>query len=492
LSDRAELAPASFAAEGSVSRVDAKPRRVLADWPLARMLNFGAATLPLSVLSLAMGIAVQPYIAQNLGVGLITISLAFTIVRMLDLGVDLGLAIVMDRTKTRLGRYRVWMVAGTPILMLGVYQLFMAHKGIGLVYLVIWLLVYALGSSIVGLSRSAWSATLVTRYHHRSVFYGVLTAIGVLGNLIVIVMAVLNGSFHVGSLNTVQLMGWTILVLLPLGLGLTAAFTPEPISVDAPVNRFPLRDYWEVMKKPEVLRLFISSFSLTLGPGWMSNLYLFFFIASRGFTEPQAYLLLGFYIMGGLVGAPLIGMVGARFSKHRTMIAATIGYSLGLCTIVITPKANVLAGIPVMLWCGFMGVGFDLMTSAMMADVGDQIRLEQGKERMALLFAVTGLAAKLAAAGALAISYPLLAAVGYIPTLAGHNTPAALDGLTAVFIIGPIFWVALGGLCFLGWKLDAAKHADIRMKLEARDAILAASSLTEEAQFMVAETEAAT
>jgi len=77
------------------------------------MLNFGAATLPLSVLSLAMGIAVQPYIAQNLGVGLITISLAFTIVRMLDLGVDLGLAIVMDRTKTRLGRYRVWMVAGT-------------------------------------------------------------------------------------------------------------------------------------------------------------------------------------------------------------------------------------------------------------------------------------------------------------------------------------------------------------------------------------------
>jgi Na+/melibiose symporter-like transporter len=478
LTDRAESVRANYAAAGAVRRGAGKARDTLAALPFARMLNFGAATLPLSALALAMAISVQPYIAQNLGVGLITISLAFTIVRLLDLGVDVGLAIGMDRTKTRLGRYRIWMVAGTPILMLAVYQLFMAHKGIGLVYLVVWVFVYALGNSMVNLSRSAWSATLITRYDHRSVFYGVLTAIGVLGNLIVIATAVLSGNLHVGSLNTVQLMGWTILALLPLGMGLTAFFTPEPISVDMPIKRFPLRDYWEVMKKPEVLRLFISSFALTLGPGWMSNLYLFFFIAARGFTEPQAYFLLGFYIMGGLVGAPLIGMIGARFSKHRTMIAATIGYSLGLCTIVFTPKANVVAGIPVMLWCGFMGVGFDLMTSAMMADVGDQIRLEQGKERMALLFAVTGLAGKLAAAGALAISYPLLAAVGYIPTLAGHNTPAAIDGLSAVFIIGPIFWVALGGLCFLGWKLDAVKHARIRNELEARDAVLAASEAT--------------
>jgi glycoside/pentoside/hexuronide:cation symporter, GPH family len=120
-----------------------------------------------------------------------------------------------------------------------------------------------------------------------------------------------------------------------------------------------------------------------------------------------------------------------------------------------------------------MANGFDLMTGAMMADVGDQVRLEQGKERMALLYAVTGLAGKLAAAGAVIIAYPLLAAIGYQPTLGAHNTPAALNGLTLVFITGPIFWVVLGGLCFLGWKLDAHKHATIREELEARDAMLA-------------------
>jgi Na+/melibiose symporter-like transporter len=109
------------------------------------------------------------------------------------------------------------------------------------------------------------------------------------------------------------------------------------------------------------------------------------------------------------------------------------------------------------------------------------VRLEQGKERMALLYAVTGLAAKLAAAGAVIIAYPLLAAIGYQPTLGMHNSQAALDGLTVVFITGPIFWCVAGGLCFLGWKLDATKHASIREELEARDELLAQQSAMDNA-----------
>jgi Na+/melibiose symporter-like transporter len=197
---------------------------------------------------------------------------------------------------------------------------------------------------------------------------------------------------------------------------------------------------------------------------------------ARGFSESQASLLLIFYVAAGVISAPFVGLIGSRFTKHRTMIASTILYSIGLCTVTIVPKANLLAALPVMLWCGASAIGFDLMTSAMMADVGDQVRLEQGKERMALLFALTGLAAKLSAAAAVLIAYPLLQWAGYQPKTGAHNTPAAIDHLQAIFIIGPIFWVMLGGICFLGWKLDAAKHASIRAELDARDALLAQQS----------------
>ena len=443
--------------------------------PLRTMLAFSAGEPPLNALGTAMAISVQPYFAQDLGVGLIPIAAAFTIVRALDFGVDPVLAVMMDATRTPIGRYRAWMLAGTPILLVSVWMLFMAHRGIGMTYLVVWLLIYALGSSIVGLARGAWSANLVTRYDQRSRFYGYLGFIGVTGALIVLetptVSALIPGHMHLP--NNVQLMGWVILIMTPIGFAINALLVPEPINVDAAKDRFSFRDYWAICKKPDVLRLFVSAFALTLGPGWMGNLYVFFFVAARGFTEPQAYSLLFIYILAGVVAAPVIGWLGGRFGKHRVMMASTVLYSLGLCTVTLAPKADLLLAVPVMVWCGLMANGFGLMTSAIMADVGDEVRLEQGKERMALLFAVTGLAGKLAAAGALAISYPLLVMVGYDPKLAGHNTPAALDGLTLIFIVGPIFWVILGGLCFIGWRLDARRHAQIRSELEARDAMLA-------------------
>jgi Na+/melibiose symporter-like transporter len=47
-----------------------------------------------------------------------------------------------------------------------------------------------------------------------------------------------------------------------------------------------------------------------------------------------------------------------------------------------------------------------------------------------------------------------------------------LSGLQWVFLSGPIVFVMLGGLCVVGWKLDADRHAGVRAKLDARDAAL--------------------
>lgn len=449
---------------------------------LRTILGFAAGSLPLSAVGTAMGISVQPYYAQDLGLGLIPLAIAFFIVRIVDSFVDPALAVAMDSTRTPIGRYRPWMLVGMPVLMLAVYQLFMARHGVGMGYVMLWYFVFALGTSTIGLSRGAWSANLITRYDQRARFYGYLGFISVIGTLVVLGTPVVSGTidklFHIKARpNDVQLMGWTVLAFIPIGTLITAFFVREPITVDASAHRLKWSDFRDILKKPEVIRLSISQFALTLSPGWMGNLYIFFFTAARKFTQPQAYLLLILYVLAGVFGAPLIGYLGGRFGKHRMMIAATIGYSVGLCTVVIAPTGDTPLGliiaVPIMIWCGFMGNGFDLMTGAMMADVGDQVRLEQGKERMAVLFAMTGLAAKWAGAGALIISYPLLAWIGFQPPLGAHNTPAALSGLSIVFIVGPIFWCVVGGLCFLGWKLDATKHASIRAELEARDALIA-------------------
>ena len=66
---------------------------------------------------------------------------------------------------------------------------------------------------------------------------------------------------------------------------MAAFLVPEQINPDAPTARAPLRDYLDLIKRPEVIRLFVMSLGTNLGPGWMANLYIFFFTLARGFTD---------------------------------------------------------------------------------------------------------------------------------------------------------------------------------------------------------------
>ena len=140
------------------------------------ILAFAASSVPLGGLGIGFAIYLQPYLASRLGVPLMVVAGSLFTVRMLDFGIDVALGLVMDRFRSRWGRYRVWFVAGAPILMIGIYMLFMAKPGIDQVYLVGWLFIYYLGQSILGLAHAAWAATLVTTYNERSRVFGLATA----------------------------------------------------------------------------------------------------------------------------------------------------------------------------------------------------------------------------------------------------------------------------------------------------------------------------
>lgn len=442
---------------------------------LRAILIYSLGAMPTWALSLAILVYLSPYFASHLGVPLTAVAAAFGIVRILDFFIDPLLGMVMDRTRTRLGRYRLWQIVGAPILMVAVYRLFMAPFGIGRTYLVGWLLVLYLGISILDLSRSAWNATLATQYHERSRLFGIAAAVGVLGGVAVLLVPIVGARLLPAGAPSVPLMGWFILALTPLTIGVATALTPERVNVDLHTDHFPLRDYWALVRRPALIRLFLAQLFVSLGPNWMSAMYLFFFTQSRGFTAAQASSLLLVYIFAGVLGAPATGYLARRIGKHRALMVTTTAFSLGLSTAMLFPRGNVLAVLPMMFWCGFMASGFALMIGAMAADFGDEIRLDQGRERISLIYAMISFATKVAGAVSIILTYSALAAVGYHPAEGAVNTPAAIHGLEAIFLIGPIFFVMLGGACFIGWKLDARRHGDIRNRLDARDAQVAAA-----------------
>ena len=439
--------------------------------PLWRAVVFALAGLPVGALAAALLIYLPPHLATQLGVPLAVVGGVWATVRLIDIGVDPILGMLMDRTHTRIGRYRPWMLAGAPLFMLGGALLFFAPVGIGKTYLVGSLLILYVAMSILSLAHPAWGAKLARTYNERSRIFGVMAAVSILALLVVLSIPVIAAKLGMGDAGAVHAMGWFLMGLTPLAIGATLLFTPEAATRQTGKgHQFRLADVGLVLSKPNLLRLYAAQVAMALGPGWMSSLYLFFARDYMGFTTAEASILLLFYVTAGLAGAPTTAWLATRIGKHRAVMTMAVAYSLGLLTVLTPPKGVILFSVPVMLWCGFAGSGFELTIRSMLADVADEVRLDHGRDRLSLIYSLNTAAAKVASAMAIVITFPLLERLGYVPKLGHANTPEAIRGLGFTFVSGPIAFVILGAVFMIGWKLTAERHAQIRMALEARDA----------------------
>ncbi|MDO8409941.1 MAG: MFS transporter [Phenylobacterium sp.] len=437
---------------------------------LSTILAFACTSLPLSALTIAMSVYLPRHFASEIGISLLAVGSAFALVRMIDIPLDPLLGMAMDRTRTRFGRYRLWTMIGAPILMLAIFMLFISPSG-GVGGLIFWLLILYVGTSILHLSHAAWAATLAPRYNDRSRVFAIMTAVGVMGALLVLLMPFIVAALGMPESEGVPAMGWFVMILTPLAVWLVVSLTPEKISPDVPgQQKFQLKEYWRLIARPSMGRIVLADLCLSLGPGWMSALYLFFFTDSRGFTTSQASALLAVYIVAGFGGAPLLGRLAMRIGKHRAVMVATTGYAAALVALPFLPKGDMMIGAFQMFTAGFLAAGFQVLTRAMTADVADEVRLEQGKERSGLLYAITTLTSKISGAFAVFLTFTVLDRVGYNATDGAANSAEAVRGLELAFLIGPIFFVALGGLCFIGYKLGEERHSEIRRELDERDA----------------------
>ena len=445
---------------------------------LLGVLAFACAYMPFAALQLSAAVQLPPLFASQLGLGLAA-GAAFGVVRLIDIPVDPALGLFMDKTRTPIGRYRPWMMGGVPILMLALYMLYQAPPGVSEGYLVTWLLVLYLGMSILLVAGNAWASTLATHYKERSRIFGAMLAMGVIGTITCLLVPVVFEQTHRAELSGMRAVGWFLLVLAPVAVGIALLRTPERVVKEAPGRRFGMADYFSLLSRGNVLRILAADFCVTMSPGWMAALYYFYYRQSREVSLSASSLLLALYILAGLVGGPATAWLGNRISKHRALIVSTTVYSVLLIAIPVLPRGNAgFYALPMFL-LGAMATGFVVMIRAITADVGDELRLEGGRDLIGLLYAMTSATTKAAGALAIFVSFALLNSIGFDVKPHAVNGPGQIHALDLIFVIGPVAFAMLGGAAFLGYKLTADRHADIRRQLDERDAVYAESPITQ-------------
>src|SRR5579864_5805145 len=100
-------------------------------WP--RLFAFALPGLPVGALAVALSVYLPRYYASHIGLSLAAVGAAFGIVRLVDMCFDPVIGVVMDHTRTRLGRYRIWLLSAAPLLGVPVYMLFLAPTGVSII-----------------------------------------------------------------------------------------------------------------------------------------------------------------------------------------------------------------------------------------------------------------------------------------------------------------------------------------------------------------------
>ncbi len=446
---------------------------------LPTLFAFALPGMPLAGIALVMLVYLPRYYV-SLGAGFAAVTSAIFLVRILDVWLDPFLGIAMGRTRTPIGRYRPWLMAGAPVTMLGIYMLLAPRGPVGIPYMVLWMLVTYAGASVLNLSVAAWSAVLATSYHERSRVLGVTQGLAVVGSAGLLLLPVFtHGAIVLGKAASMPAVALILVVVLPVAVIACAALTPEAVGPAPRASGFSLKDFWLALSRPTMRRVVAADLALTLGPGTTGPLYVYFFHDAKGFGIAEVGYLLIFYIGAGLLGSPFWGRVARRIGKHRAVQVACVAYGVSQTILMATPRVwpghtpvDLIPTIAGMIAVGFCASAFLLLIRAMVADVVDEVRLETGRDLTSLMFSMVTTTTKIGSVITVVVVFPILGLVGYNGKEGAVNTHAAIFGLEMCYLFAPIILVFVGGAMFFGYTLDARRHDSIRAELEARAAIV--------------------
>lgn len=423
---------------------------------------YGLPGLPMAALGLPLFIYLPTFYAADLGLSLTAVGAVLLLARLWDGVTDPAIGVLSDRTQSRWGRRRPWMIAGLPVTLLAMWMLFVPPQGAGIAHLLAWSMLLYLGWTMISLPHSAWGAELSPDYHERSRITASRELFVVLGTLIA---AGLPALVEGGNAAVLKALALALLVALPLTILLACAAVGEPPRPVLRISNWRLATRVLVANRP--FRRLIAAYLLNgIANGLPATLVLLF--ATQVLQLGQlSGLFLTVYFGCGILSIPVWIAASRKLEKHRAWCTAMLLNCLFFAPVPLLGAGDMAGFLAICVLTGLC-LGADLaLPPSMQADVVDIDTAQSGAHRAGLYFALWGVATKLALALAVGIAFPILDLFGFQAASGNANDPAALTALAALYAIAPILFKLAAIALMWGYPVGAAEHAALKRRIAA-------------------------
>lgn len=408
--------------------------------PIREKLAYGLGDFASNLIFATLSAFLMFYYTDIFGLSAAVVGTLLFVARAADAVWDLYLGTLVDRTQTRWGQCRPYLVFGAPLLALFTVATFTVPTGsdaykLGYAYVTYTALM--LSYSLVNIPYSAMPALMTDDARDRTTLAAFRMFLAIFATLLVGAFTLRLVGFF-GGANKQLGYQTTMIVVAVTGMVLfwvCAAFTRERVP--------PVHQPREVRKDLKILvagrawwmmalmgLCVYTALSITSG----SVLYYFKYVVGVESRASLYFAMLGVAIMVGIL---ISVQLTKRFCKRRVMMmAASVSGSFYVLFYFVDPQSISQVFVLGFLIQLFNGITTPILWS-MVADTADDAEIRSGRRMVGLTTSSIAFAQKFGLGVGGAIAGMLLAGFGYQANVA--QTPTVLHGLVIIMSFIPAF-----------------------------------------------------
>lgn len=452
-------APCALDGQAAVRKADG--------WSLTRwrLLSYGGLALPLALAEVPIMLYLPAFYAQELGISAGLVGLVFLCARMWDGLSDVFVGWLSDRSTSRFGRRKPWVILGAPFMMVATWFLCNPPKDAGLFYLAVWAALFYTAHTAVKIPYLSWGAELSSDYVERNRVTGFRGSFNMVGDLLFVTAPLVFLGSDAPLSAILLLISFIVLALAPLTVAPLGLFVSDhPATTRQQAGLF--SGLISLAKDRVFVRFSIAILFYNMANSVMNSVAVFAF--GVGLQLPNGLLWVIFILYtSSICILPLAMRWFRRAEKHRALAGGMMILIVIYGCHVLIPMGNLT--LVLVLW-GIASLGnaaWFILPTSMLADMIDRGEVADRERRSGAYMAIYNLVVKIGIALGVGLAFTLLALVGYEPSAEHHS---ALDmrnirllgfGLPALLLL-PTVW--------LFWKYPITRKVQqqLRAQIEGR------------------------
>lgn len=432
----------------------------------SKLLAYGALALPLSVAEIPILLYLPAFYAEELGSKAAAVGLVFLLARIWDGLSDLLVGWLSDRTRSRFGRRKPWVVMGAPLLILSTWYLCNPPQSAGLLYLCLYAVLFYASFTAVKIPHLSWGTELATDYVERSRVSMYRETFTNAGNLLFVVVPLVflgeNPKLH----QVLFLQAAAVLVLVPPTVFLLARWVRDPVPTEPVTTPF-FGELAELIKDRVLMRFLVARFIFATEEGTTNSLLVFSFSAGLGLSTRDFFWAIFVLYIASLLVTPLTLRLARFVEKHWLLAGGVALQGLAYFIVFALPMGRFDLVLPLWILIGIANTAMTGMPPSIVADIIDHGDVLSGERRSGTYVAIDNLLFKLGMALGVGISFGLLTWVGFDPASSHHGTRDVQNIRLLGFLL-PGVLCALAAAIYLTHPITKNVQRNLRDLIRAR------------------------